>query len=74
MIPTMKARRILLPLVPTNLNEEIDIDKEWQDNIHLLISCLGKTYVHWLITYTENEDDHDQEFHGNCKLQDHRRI
>lgn len=65
----------MLPLTPTNLNDEIDIDKEWNDTIKYHVQCLGIAYVNWLIHTSENSiHDHDQKLYGNSELQDHRRF
>lgn len=62
----------MLPQIPTNLNEEIDIDKEWNDIVKYHIQCLGIAYVTWLIhTLEKNAHDHDQRLYGNSELQDH---
>ena len=66
----MKARRILMPLMPTNPQVD-DFEFEWNENIRLLILCLGKDYIIWLINKEKDTHDYDEGLHGDCELQDH---
>lgn len=70
----MKPRGVMLPEKPTDPNNYLDFEVEWDENVRQLILCIGKRYTIWLLEQTikeENDHDHDERLHGTDQLQDH---